>query len=156
MASEDQEDQSATEPTSTTLLRRGLIGTAIYLLLLVLVICSAGRSAELATMALPEWGTFAGGALGPLALLWVILTFRLQQTELRQNTETLRLQALELRQSVEAQRELVAVARAELQRAESADAPYFVPGEVSIGHGECPKFAVTNRGGTARDVDVGG
>src|SRR5688572_33228126 len=120
MASEDQEDQSATEPTSTTLLRRGLIGTAIYLLLLVLVICSAGRSAELATMALPEWGTFAGGALGPLALLWAILTSRLQQTELRQNTETRRHQALELPHAVEAQPEHVAVARSQLQRAQGA------------------------------------
>lgn len=87
----------------------GIALTVAYLGLLVYI--SAARASDLATMPLNNLGDFLAGALGPLAILWLILGFFQQGIELRQNTEALRLQAHELKQSVEQQRQLVESSR---------------------------------------------
>jgi hypothetical protein len=53
-----------------------------------------------------EWGDFLAGVFGPLALLWVVLGFLQQGSELRNSRDALLLQAEELRHSVEAQKDL--------------------------------------------------
>lgn len=50
-----------------------------------------------------EWGDFLAGIFGPLALLWVVLGFLQQGSELRNSRDALLLQAKELRHSVDAQ-----------------------------------------------------
>lgn len=57
------------------------------------------------------FGDFLAGAFGPIALLWLVLGYMQQGEELQQNTEALRLQAAELKASVEEQRNMVQVAR---------------------------------------------
>ena len=66
---------------------------------------------DVALMKPNEWGDFLAGVFGPLALLWVVLGFLQQGSELRNSRDALLLQAKELRQSVEAQKDLVSVAR---------------------------------------------
>lgn len=63
-----------------------------------------GRLACLHTMPLNELGDFLAGAFGPLAILWLVLGFFQQSTELRQNSDALLMQADELRNSVEQQK----------------------------------------------------
>ena len=48
-----------------------------------------------------ELGNFLEGAFAPLAFLWLVIGYFLQQKELEQNTEALRTQAVEIRRSAE-------------------------------------------------------
>ncbi|WP_109356538.1 hypothetical protein [Sphingorhabdus sp. EL138] len=66
---------------------------------------------DVARMKPNEWGDFLAGVFGPLALLWVVLGFLQQGSELKNSRDALLLQAKELKNSVEQQKALVAVSR---------------------------------------------
>lgn len=142
----------------------GAAGTVVYLASLAWFLCHTNRLGRLRTMPPNELGDFMAGSLAPLALLWVILTFRLQQHELQQNTQALQLQADEMRNSVAETRRLASaaseqleIARAQLEQELAGMRPLFVPvgGSASLDAGR-PKFALINQGGPARDVRIGG
>lgn len=66
-----------------------------------------------------EIGDYLAGFLTPATLLWVVLGYRQQAVELRQNTQALELQVQELRESVDAQNrqaESIAANTAHVQR----------------------------------------
>ena len=48
-----------------------------------------------------ELGNFLEGAFAPLAFLWLVIGYFLQQKELQQNTDALRAQAIEIKRSAE-------------------------------------------------------
>lgn len=52
-------------------------------------------------MGLNEWGDFFAGFAAPLALLWLIVGYRLQKNELTMNTEALKIQQIELSRQVD-------------------------------------------------------
>lgn len=56
---------------------------------------------------LNEWGDYLAGAFSPLAFLWLIMGYKQQGEELKQNTDALRLQAQELQNSVAEQKKSV-------------------------------------------------
>lgn len=62
-----------------------------------------------------EFGDFLAGAFSPLAFLWLILGYLQQQKELQQNTRALEIQAQELKNSVDQYKEMVEVARDQLE-----------------------------------------
>lgn len=102
------------KPTTPLRTKIGVVVTAVYLLLLGLLLY--GTWPDLIELKLNELGDFAAGAFGPLAFLWLILGYMQQGDELKQNTDALRLQAEELANTVEQQKELVALGYAQLQR----------------------------------------
>jgi hypothetical protein len=53
------------------------------------------------TLPADKLGSFLEGAFAPLAFLWLVIGYFLQQKELQQNTEALREQALEIQRSAE-------------------------------------------------------
>lgn len=61
------------------------------------------------------WGDFLAGALGPVAIFWVILGFFQQGRELRFSVEALRMQAEELKNSVEQQKSQVDFSKRQLE-----------------------------------------
>ena len=90
-----------------------IIITAVYIGVIVLLRWSSFH--ELSTMPLNEFGDFFAGVFGPLMLLWLILGYIQQQSELRQNTKALELQAEELKKSVEQHKELVKATREQVE-----------------------------------------
>jgi len=49
----------------------------------------------------PEMGSFLEGAFAPLAFLWLVVGFFLQQQQLEQNTQSIRAQLVEMRRAAE-------------------------------------------------------
>lgn len=92
-----------------TLTRIGISVTLLYLAAVVVLGWSKWNG--FLNMELNEIGDFLAGAVGPLALLWLILGYFQQGQELRLSTEALRQQADELKQSVEHQQALVEVTK---------------------------------------------
>lgn len=90
----------------------GLIATSIYLSLIALWIYLDWQ--RFCMLAPNEWGDFLAGTIGPLALLWVVLSFWLQSNELQNSVNALQLQAEELKNSVEQQIALVEVSKNQL------------------------------------------
>lgn len=76
----------------------GVVGTAIYLLVIVLTV--AFKFPDFVKLHLNELGDFLAGAFGPIAFLWLVLGFLQQGRELKLSSDALRLQADELRNSV--------------------------------------------------------
>lgn len=70
---------------------------------------------DVARMKPNEWGDFLAGVFGPLALLWVVLGFLQQGSELKNSRDALLLQAEELKNSVEQQKALVEVSREQVK-----------------------------------------
>ncbi len=68
----------------------------------------------LGTIAINEFGDFLAGVFGPIAILWLILSFMLQKKELTQNRDALLLQAKELHDTLEQHKELVAATKEQL------------------------------------------
>ena len=92
----------------------GVVGTAIYLLVIVLTV--AFKFSDFVRLDLNELGDFLAGAFGPIAFLWLVLGFLQQGRELKLSSDALRLQAEELRNSVAQQ---TIMAQAALQQIES-------------------------------------
>jgi hypothetical protein len=110
-----------------------------------------------------EWGDFLAGTLGPVALIWVVLSFFLQGRELQHSVEALRLQATELKNSVDQQKEMIAVSRQaiDFERAKSENekearkqqiAPEFKLTSLALDAGSNLSYMVTNVGGNASSI----
>lgn len=89
----------------------GVIVTAIWIASLAAYFVA--NFTAFTTLTPNEVGDFLAGALGPVAVLWLILGFWQQGDELRASVEALRLQSDELRNSVEQQKALVEVTRSQ-------------------------------------------
>ena len=80
----------------------GLGLTFTWLLLgFVYVMGTVGGFDRFAQMPADQLGSFLEGAFAPLAFLWLVIGYFLQQKELEQNTEALRAQAEEIQRSAE-------------------------------------------------------
>lgn len=76
----------------------GWLLTIIWILLFTCLIIF--RLDDAVTMTLNEWGDFFAGFAAPLALLWLIVGYRLQKNELTMNTKALETQKDELSKQV--------------------------------------------------------
>jgi hypothetical protein len=79
----------------------GLATTATWFLLGVLYISSTIGWSNFSTLPAEELGNFLEGAFAPLAFLWLVIGYFLQQKELEQNTAALRAQASEIHRTAE-------------------------------------------------------
>ena len=79
----------------------GLALTAAWLLLGALYISTTIGWAEVGDLPADILGNFLEGAFAPLAFLWLVIGYFLQQRELEQNTEALRAQAVEIKHTAE-------------------------------------------------------
>jgi hypothetical protein len=93
----------------------GLLFTALYFAFVYWLL--AARWIEILAMTPNNIGDLLAGIFGPLAILWLVLGFFQQGIELRQNTRALDQQAQELKNSVEQQKELVAIAKRQVDTA---------------------------------------
>lgn len=89
------------EPQNDWRLSFGLAATAVWLVLGFLYISNTVGWREFAAQNAPALGNFLEGAFAPLAFLWLVVGFFLQQRQLNENTEAVRLQYLEMRRSAE-------------------------------------------------------
>ena len=71
----------------------GLVMSAIWLGLGVAYIQSNYGWALFVKLPLDQMGDFLGGAFGPLAFLWLVIGFFIQQSEINQNTRGIEIQA---------------------------------------------------------------
>ncbi len=79
----------------------GLAITVCWILLGVTYISGVIGWRNFTVLPAEELGNFLEGAFAPLAFLWLVIGYFLQQKELEQNTEALRAQAIEIRRSAE-------------------------------------------------------
>ena len=79
----------------------GLGITALWILLGVIYISSNIGWVGFVTSPPDQMGNFLEGAFAPLAFLWLVIGYFLQQKELQQNTDALRAQSLEIQRSAE-------------------------------------------------------
>ena len=79
----------------------GLVLTALWIGLGVLYVSLTLGWANFIVLSPELLGNFLEGAFAPLAFLWLVIGYFLQQKELEQNTEALRAQAVEIRRSAE-------------------------------------------------------
>lgn len=150
----------------------GFVLTAAYVWLLYFIF--DGRIVESLSMKPNEIGDLLAGMFGPLAILWLILGFFQQGTELRQNTaalklqeEALKAQVTELNRSVEQQRELVRISQTQLHnelektRQEKSDRVEAVQPRIAInaenisghGNGHAVHAEIINVGMLATDIE---
>ncbi|HEY3401509.1 MAG TPA: hypothetical protein VGK03_12855 [Geothrix sp.] len=101
------------------------------------------RRADFFHLKLNELGDLFAGSVAPLAFLWLVLGFLQQGEELQLNTKALELQSEELSKSVEHQKQMVEIARTQLDNElESARAERNAQRESAK-----PKFVYTGGGG---------
>lgn len=79
----------------------GLGLTGSWIMLGVIYISSTIGWSNFATLPAEELGNFLEGAFAPLAFLWLVIGYFLQQKELEQNTDALRAQSVEIQRSAE-------------------------------------------------------
>lgn len=79
----------------------GLSLTGAWLTLGAIYVSSNIGWGSFASLPAAELGNFLEGAFAPLAFLWLVIGYFLQQKELQQNTEALRAQATQIRRSAE-------------------------------------------------------
>ena len=79
----------------------GLGLTGLWILLGAIYISGTVGWGQFSTLSPELMGNFLEGASAPLAFLWLVIGYFLQQKELEQNTEALRAQAIEIRRSAE-------------------------------------------------------
>ena len=79
----------------------GLGLTGFWILLGMIYISTVVGWGNFAVSPLDDLGNFLEGAFAPLAFLWLVIGYFLQQKELEQNTDALRAQAIEIRRSAE-------------------------------------------------------
>jgi len=79
----------------------GLVVSAVWLLLGFLYISYAVGWSNFTDLPAEQMGSFLEGAFAPLAFLWLVIGYFLQQEELQQNTAALNAQAREIERSAE-------------------------------------------------------
>jgi len=79
----------------------GLVSTVFWLFLGILYIDSNVGWKGLATQPAEALGSFLEGAFAPLAFLWLVIGFFIQQNELRHNNRAIRLQYDEMRRATQ-------------------------------------------------------
>jgi hypothetical protein len=79
----------------------GLGLTGLWIMLGIVYISSNIGWPRFATLPAEELGNFLEGAFAPLAFLWLVIGYFLQQKELQQNTAALRAQADEIHRTAE-------------------------------------------------------
>ena len=89
------------EKNRRTLTLLGILGTALFVVLIVGYIYSKGGLAELLALPFNNMGDFLAGAFAPLAFWWLVLGYRMQALELEQNSKALVQQAAEMKNAVE-------------------------------------------------------
>lgn len=96
------------EPTQATSglsldwrIRLGLTVTVGWLLLGAIYVSTTIGWANFASLNADELGSFLEGAFAPLAFLWLVIGYFLQQKELEQNTLALQAQAQEIQRTAE-------------------------------------------------------
>jgi hypothetical protein len=82
-------------------LRVSVALTAGWLLLGFIYISTVVGWADFASQQAPALGSFLEGAFAPLAFLWLVVGFFLQQQQLRENTRTIQAQLGEMRRTAE-------------------------------------------------------
>ncbi len=82
-------------------LRFSMTITAGWLVLGFIYISKVVGWTDFAQQTAPSLGSFLEGAFAPLAFLWLVVGFFLQQQQLNDNTQTIREQLLEMRRSAE-------------------------------------------------------
>lgn len=143
----------------------GLAATEAYLT--CVLIFAWPKLGTFSDLALNEQGDFWAGALGPVALFWVILGYFQTSDDLALSRKALLLQVDELRNSVRQQAQLVDVSAKQLHtaqqaaefealRARKASEPNFVPRITSRVESVAPvyKFSLSNRGATVSSVKL--
>lgn len=155
-------------PRMSRLTLYALLGSAVYLLALTggVWLLSQWRLVVLAPLELNEVGDLLAGALGPLALIWVVIGYFQQGKELQNSVEALNLQAEEMRNSVEQQKAMLEVTRegfehelAQVQRTERERRRKLEPQFEFTAEGGSRtagiirnRIAITNVGGTVANV----
>ncbi|MEH6549953.1 MAG: hypothetical protein V7711_15075 [Pseudomonadales bacterium] len=79
----------------------GLTLTGAYMFLMITYVSDRVGWSHFAEASLDLMGSFLEGAFAPLAFLWLVIGYFLQQKELKQNTEALHMQSLESRKVAE-------------------------------------------------------
>lgn len=79
----------------------GLAVSCLWLGLGFLYIASSVGWNQFLSLPAEQMGSFLEGAFAPLAFLWLVIGYFLQQAELQQNTAALRAQAFEIERTVE-------------------------------------------------------
>lgn len=79
----------------------GLALTTLWMLLGIIYISATIGWLAFTTLPAEELGAFLEGAFAPLAFLWLVIGYFLQQKELEQNTAALRAQAEEIHRTAE-------------------------------------------------------
>ena len=82
-------------------LRASLLLTIGWLILGLFYISNIIGWTRFATQNAPELGSFLEGAFAPLAFLWLVVGFFLQQQQLHENTRTIQLQLEEMRRAAD-------------------------------------------------------
>lgn len=82
-------------------LRLSMLFTIAWLVLGFIYVSSVVGWTEFVSQRAPELGGFLEGAFAPLAFLWLVVGFFLQQQQLSQNTGAIRLQLVEMRRTAE-------------------------------------------------------
>jgi hypothetical protein len=82
-------------------LRMSLLLTGVWLLLGGIYITLVIGWGDFVTQQAPELGSFLEGAFAPLAFLWLVIGFFLQQQQLSENTRTIQAQLGEMRRTSE-------------------------------------------------------
>ena len=82
-------------------LAMGIGATLLWIVLGVLYISQVVGWGEFVKQNAPSLGSFLEGAFAPLAFLWLVVGFFLQQKQLKENTEAVQLQYGEMRRSAE-------------------------------------------------------
>ena len=128
-------------------MKKGEFFNLLYALVVAVLI--AYRWDEFKTMRLNELGDFFAGAVGPLALIWLVFGYKQQGDELRLSTKALDLQAQELKNSVDQQTKMVIAQEESLRNYERSLEPIFKLSVADAGWDEddfyC-KLAVENLG----------
>ena len=73
--------------------------TLLYLILIGMYVTTTIGWADLSSAPLADLGSFLEGAFAPLAFLWLVIGYFLQQKELAQNTDAIQMQYQEIQKS---------------------------------------------------------
>jgi hypothetical protein len=139
-------------------LRASVILTGTWLVMGFLYISSQVGWTSFVTQRAPELGSFLEGAFAPLAFLWLVVGFFLQQQQLEQNTQTIERQ-LEVMRETAKQAEVQARAIAADEMHSRQDVFMRIKDTVSEQLGTIGGFLVTSWAagiGTEQIVEQGG